>query len=135
MLPVSLIGMNADLMKQYIHFVFDSCVSLGATKLYNAENPFPWMEMIPCKERPTFERVGEYPKAGDGFIQSRSGHNNASQWRKTLNRARPTTDAARSKERNQGTGIMGLQVVKRNGERKMSGLTQFKRSCQDSLKG
>ena len=46
-LPVSLIGMNATLMKQYIEFVADRLlISLGATKLYNVENPFPWMEMI-----------------------------------------------------------------------------------------
>ena len=66
-LPVSLIGMNADLMKQYIHFVADRLlVSLGATKLYNAENPFPWMEMISMQGKTNFfeKRVGEYQKAG-----------------------------------------------------------------------
>ena len=66
-LPVSLIGMNADLMKQYIHFVADRLlVSLGATKLYNADNPFPWMEMISMQGKTNFfeKRVGEYQKAG-----------------------------------------------------------------------
>ena len=54
-LPVSLIGMNADLMKQYIHFVADRLlVSLGATKLYNADNPFPWMEMISMQGKTNF---------------------------------------------------------------------------------
>ncbi|RJU89010.1 MAG: ribonucleoside-diphosphate reductase [Candidatus Poseidoniales archaeon] len=66
-LPVSLIGMNSDLMKQYIHFVADRLlISLGATKLYNAENPFPWMEMISMQGKTNFfeKRVGEYQKAG-----------------------------------------------------------------------
>jgi ribonucleoside-diphosphate reductase beta chain len=66
-LPVSLIGMNSDLMQQYIHFVADRLlVSLGATKLYNAENPFPWMEMISMQGKTNFfeKRVGEYQKAG-----------------------------------------------------------------------
>ena len=66
-LPVSLIGMNATLMKQYIEFVADRLlISLGATKLYNAENPFPWMEMISLQGKTNFfeRRVGEYQKAG-----------------------------------------------------------------------
>ena len=46
-LPVNLIGMNADMMCQYIEFVADRLlVALGNTKVYNAENPFPWMELI-----------------------------------------------------------------------------------------
>jgi ribonucleoside-diphosphate reductase beta chain len=66
-LPVSLIGMNADLMKQYIRFVADRLlISLGATKLYNVDNPFPWMEMISMQGKTNFfeKRVGEYQKAG-----------------------------------------------------------------------
>ena len=66
-LPVSLIGMNADLMQEYIRFVADRLmVSLGATKLYNATNPFPWMEMISMQGKTNFfeKRVGEYQKAG-----------------------------------------------------------------------
>ena len=66
-LPVSLIGMNATLMKQYIEFVADRLlISLGATKLYNVENPFPWMEMISLQGKTNFfeRRVGEYQKAG-----------------------------------------------------------------------
>jgi ribonucleoside-diphosphate reductase beta chain len=66
-LPVSLIGMNSKLMAQYIHFVADRLlISLGASKLYNAENPFPWMEMISMQGKTNFfeKRVAEYQKAG-----------------------------------------------------------------------
>ncbi|MBT3440928.1 MAG: ribonucleoside-diphosphate reductase [Euryarchaeota archaeon] len=66
-LPVSLIGMNSDLMKQYIQFVADRLlVALGATKLYNVGNPFPWMEMISMQGKTNFfeKRVAEYQKAG-----------------------------------------------------------------------
>ncbi len=72
-LPVSLIGMNAELMKQYIHFVADRLlVSLGATKLYNVENPFPWMEMISMQGKTNFfeKRVSEYSKSGVGVEAS-----------------------------------------------------------------
>ena len=66
-LPVSLIGMNSDLMKQYIQFVADRLlVALGAAKLYNVGNPFPWMEMISMQGKTNFfeKRVAEYQKAG-----------------------------------------------------------------------
>jgi ribonucleoside-diphosphate reductase beta chain len=66
-LPVSLIGMNADLMKEYIHFVADRLlIALGYNKLYNANNPFPWMEMISIQGKTNFfeKRVAEYQKAG-----------------------------------------------------------------------
>ena len=66
-LPVSLIGMNSDLMAQYIHFVADRLlISLGASKLYGVENPFPWMEMISMQGKTNFfeKRVAEYQKAG-----------------------------------------------------------------------
>lgn len=66
-LPVSLIGMNADLMKEYIKFVADRLlVSLGYQKHYNANNPFPWMEMISIQGKTNFfeKRVAEYQKAG-----------------------------------------------------------------------
>ncbi|NCG01806.1 MAG: ribonucleoside-diphosphate reductase, partial [Euryarchaeota archaeon] len=54
-LPVSLIGMNAELMQEYIRFVADRLmVSLGASKLYNATNPFPWMEMISMQGKTNF---------------------------------------------------------------------------------
>lgn len=46
-LPVDLIGMNAKLMEQYIQFVADRLmVALDADKLYNASNPFDWMELL-----------------------------------------------------------------------------------------
>lgn len=66
-LPVSLIGMNADLMNQYIEFVADRLlVALGCEKIYNATNPFDFMEMISLQGKTNFfeKRVGEYQKAG-----------------------------------------------------------------------
>ena len=66
-LPVSLIGMNAELMSQYIEFVADRWIeALGYPKVYNAENPFPWMEMISLQGKTNFfeKRVSEYQKAG-----------------------------------------------------------------------
>lgn len=66
-LPVSLIGMNAPLMCQYIEFVADRLlVSLGYEKMFGASNPFPWMEMISLQGKTNFfeKRVGEYQKAG-----------------------------------------------------------------------
>lgn len=66
-LPVELIGMNAVLMQQYIEFVADRLlVALGAAKVYNATNPFPWMELISLQGKTNFfeKRVGEYQKAG-----------------------------------------------------------------------
>jgi ribonucleoside-diphosphate reductase beta chain len=66
-LPVSLIGMNAELMKQYIAFVADHLLeSLGLKKVYNAVNPFDFMEMISLQGKTNFfeKRVGEYQKAG-----------------------------------------------------------------------
>ena len=46
-LPVSLVGMNAGLMGQYIEYVADRLlIELGCEKLYNSLNPFDWMEMI-----------------------------------------------------------------------------------------
>jgi len=66
-LPVSLIGMNARLMCQYIEFVADRLLgSLGYSKIYNATNPFDFMEMISLQGKTNFfeKRVGEYKKAG-----------------------------------------------------------------------
>ncbi|MFD1144759.1 ribonucleoside-diphosphate reductase small subunit [Larkinella insperata] len=66
-LPVSLIGMNADLMNQYIEFVADHLlVSLGLKKIYNSTNPFDFMDMISLQGKTNFfeKRVGEYQKAG-----------------------------------------------------------------------
>ena len=66
-LPVSLIGMNADLMCQYIEFVADRLLGeLIGRKVYNASNPFDFMEMISLQGKTNFfeKRVGEYQKAG-----------------------------------------------------------------------
>jgi ribonucleoside-diphosphate reductase beta chain len=66
-LPVNLIGMNSDLMCQYIEYVADRLLlSLGNNKVYNVENPFPWMDLISLQGKTNFfeKRVGEYQKSG-----------------------------------------------------------------------
>jgi ribonucleoside-diphosphate reductase beta chain len=66
-LPVKLIGMNADLMQQYIEFVADRWLGeLGYPKMFNATNPFDFMEMISLQGKTNFfeKRVGDYQKAG-----------------------------------------------------------------------
>ena len=66
-LPVALIGMNAVLMQQYIEFVADRWLQeLGYLKLFNAANPFDFMEMISLQGKTNFfeKRVGDYQKAG-----------------------------------------------------------------------
>src|SRR6187551_17465 len=66
-LPVALIGMNAKLMQQYIEFVADRWLSeLGYPKMFNATNPFDFMEMISLQDKTNFfeKRVGDYQKAG-----------------------------------------------------------------------
>lgn len=66
-LPVNLIGMNAELMRQYIEFVADRLlVALGCPKVYKVSNPFDFMEMISLQGKTNFfeKKVGEYQKAG-----------------------------------------------------------------------
>ncbi|WP_367914647.1 ribonucleotide-diphosphate reductase subunit beta [Leadbetterella sp. DM7] len=66
-LPVSLIGMNAPQMCQYIEFVADHLLeSLNLQKVYNATNPFDFMDLISLQGKTNFfeKRVGEYQKAG-----------------------------------------------------------------------
>ncbi len=66
-IPVRLIGMNSDLMAQYIEFVADRLlVELGNEKVYNTANPFDFMDMISIQGKTNFfeKRVGEYQKAG-----------------------------------------------------------------------
>ena len=66
-IPVALIGMNADLMCQYIEFVADRLLeALQQKKIYNAENPFPWMDLISLEGKTNFfeKRVGDYQKSG-----------------------------------------------------------------------
>lgn len=66
-LPVSLIGMNAEMMGQYIEFVADRLLmSLGCEIAYGTANPFSWMDMISIQGKTNFfeKRVGDYAKAG-----------------------------------------------------------------------
>merc|ERR1740121_709284 len=66
-LSCDLIGMNSELMMRYIEFVADRLLSaLGHPKLFNASNPFDWMELISLQGKTNFfeKRVGEYQKAG-----------------------------------------------------------------------
>ena len=66
-LPVSLIGINAKLMTQYIEFVADHWLTrLNCSPLYNTKNPFDWMELISLEGKTNFfeKRVSEYQKAG-----------------------------------------------------------------------
>lgn len=72
-LPCKLIGMNSDLMSEYIKFVADRlCIQLGYDKIYNVNNPFDFMELISLRPKSNFfeVRVGEYQKGdakGDDF--------------------------------------------------------------------
>jgi ribonucleotide reductase beta subunit family protein with ferritin-like domain len=64
-LPVSLIGMNSDLMVKYIKFCADRLLrALGCKKVYEEKNPFDWMELISIDGKTNFfeKRVGEYSK-------------------------------------------------------------------------
>lgn len=66
-LPVKLIGMNGDLMCQYIEFVADRLLNaLGYSKSYYANNPFDFMELISLQGKTNFfeRRVSEYQKSG-----------------------------------------------------------------------
>jgi ribonucleoside-diphosphate reductase beta chain len=66
-LPASLIGMNANLMSQYLEFVTDCLLDdLGCDKVYNTANPFDFMDMISLQGKTNFfeKRVGDYQKAG-----------------------------------------------------------------------
>jgi ribonucleoside-diphosphate reductase beta chain len=66
-LPVRLIGMNSDLMIQYLEFVADRLLmDLGCSKVYNSENPFDFMINIALQGKANFfeKRVSEYQKAG-----------------------------------------------------------------------
>ncbi len=66
-LPVKLIGMNADMMCQYIEFVADRLLTaLGCQKVYQTANPFDFMELISLQGKTNFfeRRVSEYQKSG-----------------------------------------------------------------------
>jgi ribonucleoside-diphosphate reductase beta chain len=65
-LPVSLIGMNSNLMKQYLEFVVDGLlIKLGCKKHFNVEQPFKFMEQIAVETKGNFfeSRTVEYQKA------------------------------------------------------------------------
>ena len=71
-LPCELIGMNADLMSQYIEFVADRLLSqLGYPKVFNVGNPFDFMERISLEGKDNFfeKRVSNYAKAAVGKTQ------------------------------------------------------------------
>ena len=72
-LPCRLVGMNSNMMSQYIEFVADRLLTqLGHPKIYNVSNPFPWMEMISMDGKTNFfeRRVGDYSKAVDNKTES-----------------------------------------------------------------
>ena len=62
-LPCKLIGMNSDLMRQYIKYVADRLlVQLGFDKIYNTDNPFDFMKMMNLDGKSNFfeQRTSEY---------------------------------------------------------------------------
>ena len=68
-LPARLIGMNSNLMTQYIKFIADRLLSqLGYEKIYNTQNPFSFMEMISVEGKTNFfeKRVSDYSLADGG---------------------------------------------------------------------
>jgi len=68
-LPCRLIGMNSDLMSEYIEYVADRLsVQFGYEKIWNTSNPFDFMELISLEGKTNFfeRRVGEYLKANEG---------------------------------------------------------------------
>ena len=65
-LPCRMIGMNSQLMTQYIQFVADRLsLQLGYEKIYNVGNPFDFMELISIEGKTNFfeSRVAEYSLA------------------------------------------------------------------------
>ena len=65
-LPCRLIGMNSELMSQYIEFVADRLmVQLGCEEIYKTNNPFDFMELISLEQKTNFfeSRVSEYSLA------------------------------------------------------------------------
>ena len=67
-LSCELIGMNANMMKQYIEYIADRLLKmLGKDPIYNKVNPFDWMETISIQGKTNFfeKRVGEYSNAAN----------------------------------------------------------------------
>ena len=74
-LPCALLGMNSDLMTQYIKFVADRLLlDLGYSKLFNATNPFDFMDMLNLQGKTNFfeKKVADYQKRG---VMSSAEHN------------------------------------------------------------
>lgn len=66
-LPCDMLGMNCQLMSEYIEFVADRLLGeLCIEKIYNTKNPFSFMELISLEGKTNFfeKKVGEYQKAG-----------------------------------------------------------------------
>jgi ribonucleotide reductase beta subunit family protein with ferritin-like domain len=66
-IPCKMIGMNSELMSQYIEFVADRIfVALGHSKFYNSVNPFDFMELISLQGKTNFfeKKVADYQRAG-----------------------------------------------------------------------
>ena len=75
-LQVDIIGMNANLMADYVKVVADHMMeTLGYPKIYNKNNPFEWMDLIVMQGKTNFfeRRVGDYQKAGVMESHSSSG--------------------------------------------------------------
>ena len=65
-IPCTLIGMNKDLMSQYIEYVADRMlIQIGFNPIYNVENPFPFMERLSMESKTNFfeKRNTEYRMA------------------------------------------------------------------------
>ena len=68
-LPVSLMGMNADSMSEYVKYVADHMLTaIGEARIYNSANPYEWMNMISLQDKTNFfeKRVSAYSKANVG---------------------------------------------------------------------
>ena len=75
-LPCKLIGMNAELMSTYIEYVGDRlALQLGIEKIYNATNPFDFMEMISLERKTNFfeSRVSDYELADKSYKEEAFG--------------------------------------------------------------
>ena len=73
-LPCRLIGMNSEMMSQYIRFVADRlCVQLGYKKIYNVTNPFDFMELISLESKTSF-----FERRNDAYaLANKTGINEA----------------------------------------------------------
>ena len=72
-LSCELIGMNADLMSQYIEYIADRLLDMfQVPKIYHSANPFDWMEMISVQGKTNFfeKRVGEYSNKANPNVDS-----------------------------------------------------------------